>query len=152
MAQRSLAEGHERELHARRVALGLVRHVRAGDVGRRADGGEEVVDERPVEHLLGGDGEHHRAPPLDASRGARQASVSSGAVFRLNAAYRYSHINPCSSSAASQSRYVSVLRFSMTMGGSAAMAAESYSHPRLFGRCENVGVKFPLQFDRWVFT
>ena len=65
VAQRSLAEGHEGELHTRRVALGLVRHVRAGDVGRRTDGGEEVVDERPVEHLLGGDAEHHRAPPLD---------------------------------------------------------------------------------------
>ena len=65
VAQRPLAEGHEGELHARRVALGLVGHVRAGDVRRRADGGEEVVDERPVQHLLGGDGEDDRAPPFD---------------------------------------------------------------------------------------
>ena len=65
VAQRPLTERHEGELHPGRVALGLVRHVRAGDVRRRPHGGEEVVDQRPVQHLLRGDAEHHRAPPLD---------------------------------------------------------------------------------------
>ncbi len=65
VAQGPLAEGHEGELHPGRVALRLVRHVRAGHVRCRPHGREDVVDERPVEHLMGRYAEHHRAPPFD---------------------------------------------------------------------------------------
>ena len=65
VAQRPFAEGHECELHARRVALRLVRHVRPGDVGGRSDCREEVVDERPVQHLLGSNAEDGGTPTLE---------------------------------------------------------------------------------------
>ena len=85
MAQGPLAEGHEGQLHPGWVALRLMRHVRPGDVRRRSHGGQQVVDEGPVQHLLGGDAEDHRTPPFHG-REVLGRSVSSGSVFRLKAA------------------------------------------------------------------
>ena len=63
--QRRLAEGEQPKLHPGRVALRLVRHVRPAHIRGRPDGGEQVLDHRPVQHLLAGDAEDHPAPPLD---------------------------------------------------------------------------------------
>ena len=64
VAQRPLAERHQGQLHPGRVALRLMRHVRPGHVWRRTHGGEDVVDQCPVEHLLGRHAEHDRTPSL----------------------------------------------------------------------------------------
>ena len=63
--KRGLPEGKQAELHARRVALRLVRHVGPAHVRGRPDGHEQVLDQRPVQHLLGGDPQDHPPPSLD---------------------------------------------------------------------------------------
>ena len=65
MRQRLLAEGQQRELHRRRVALGTVWEVGPRDEGRRTDRGQQVVDHRPVHHLLSGDLQQRALPPAD---------------------------------------------------------------------------------------
>jgi hypothetical protein len=62
VAERSLAERDEGELHPSRVALGLVRHVRTRHVRGGAHRREDVVDEPPVQHLLGRHLQHYRTP------------------------------------------------------------------------------------------
>ena len=57
-----LAEGHQCQVHARRIVVRGCRQVRPGQVRRRADRGEHVLHEREVQHLLGGD-VGDRAPP-----------------------------------------------------------------------------------------
>jgi hypothetical protein len=58
-------EGAQLQVHAGRVVPRRLRQVRPPEVGRPADGGEQVVDERQVEHLLAGDVAEGAAPPLD---------------------------------------------------------------------------------------
>ena len=62
--QGGVAERQQPQLDPGWVSLGLVRHVRPADVWRRTDGGQQVLDECPVEHLLGRDGEDDRPPAL----------------------------------------------------------------------------------------
>ena len=65
VAQRPFAEPEQCELHLGRVSLGAVREVGAAHVRRRADRRQDVVDERPVQHLLRGDLEERPPPALD---------------------------------------------------------------------------------------
>src|SRR5581483_1781457 len=60
-----VAEWEQPQLDTRRIALGLMGHVRPADVWRRSHGGQQVLDEGPVQHLLGRDGEDDRPPSLD---------------------------------------------------------------------------------------
>ena len=64
MLQRHLAEREQPHLHPGRVAPRLSRHVRPADIRGRPDRSQQVLDHGPVQHLLGGDAEDHRAPPL----------------------------------------------------------------------------------------
>ena len=54
MAQRLIAERQQGQVHARRVVAGGLREVRPGQVRGRADGGQQVLHQRQVQHLLGG--------------------------------------------------------------------------------------------------
>ena len=65
MAQRRLAERQQRQVHAGRVVAGGLREVRPGQVGGRADGGQQVLHQRQVQHLLGGHVRDLLAPSLD---------------------------------------------------------------------------------------
>ena len=64
MLQGGLAEGQQPELDPGWVALGLVGHVGPAHERGRAHGGEQVLDQGPVEHLLGRDAQDRRPPPL----------------------------------------------------------------------------------------
>jgi hypothetical protein len=66
--QRRLTEREQPHLHARRIALRLMRHVGPADVRGGTDGREQVLDHGPVQHLLSGDAENHSAPPLDGCK------------------------------------------------------------------------------------
>jgi len=63
--QRRLAERQQPHLHPGWVAPRLMRHVGPTDIGGRSDRGQQVLNHRPVQHLLSGDAEDHLAPPLD---------------------------------------------------------------------------------------
>ena len=65
MAERGLAEGQQLDPDAGRIAVGGHREVRAGEARRGADGRQEVLDEREVEHLLPADAEQRLAPALN---------------------------------------------------------------------------------------
>jgi hypothetical protein len=65
VAQRGLAERHQRELDAGRVVASLQREVRPPHARRGTDRGQEVVHEREVQHLLRGDLEDRRPPATD---------------------------------------------------------------------------------------
>ena len=52
--QRLVAERHQRQVHAGRVVAGGLREVRPGQVRGRADGGQQVLHQRQVQHLLRG--------------------------------------------------------------------------------------------------
>ena len=65
VAQRLLAERQQRQVHARRVVAGGLREVRPGQVRGGADGGQQVLHQRQVQHLLGGHVGYLLAPILD---------------------------------------------------------------------------------------
>jgi hypothetical protein len=48
-------EGHQRQVHARRIVVRRRGQVGPGQMRRRADRREHVLHQREVEHLLGGD-------------------------------------------------------------------------------------------------
>ena len=94
--------GSKRQLHAGRVVIGGLRQVRPGHVRRGADRRQQVVHQGQVEHLLG----RHVRRSLAASAGprpARRRPAPRSPCLSENAANRYWHMMPCSSSAASHS-------------------------------------------------
>ena len=100
VAERGLAEGQQRHLDARRVAVGGHREVRAGPaVGAAPDRRQQVLDERQVEHLLLPDAEQ-----LFRQRWTATSTSSEIPSLTLSlsekAANRYWRITRCSSSAA----------------------------------------------------
>src|ERR1700733_6954341 len=64
VAQRPLAERHQRDLHARRVPAGQDREVGPLEMRRRADGGQDVGGQRQVQHLLLDHGNQRLFPGL----------------------------------------------------------------------------------------
>ncbi len=78
--QGRFAEGEQAELHLGRVAARPVREVRPSHERRRADGGEQVLDDRPVQHLLARDVEEHPAPALDGLELVRPKTRPHGAL------------------------------------------------------------------------
>jgi hypothetical protein len=68
VAQRLLAERHQRQVHAGRVVAGGLREVRPGQVRGRTGGGQQVLHQRQVQHLLRADMEDVLAPALDRLR------------------------------------------------------------------------------------
>ena len=65
MAERGFTEGQQLDPDAGRIAVGRHREVRAGKARCCADGGEQVLDERQVEHLLLPDAQQRPPPTLD---------------------------------------------------------------------------------------
>jgi hypothetical protein len=65
VAQRLFAERHQGQVHARGVMAGGVGEVRPGHVRGSADGGQQVLHQRQVQHLLGGHVRDLLAPSLD---------------------------------------------------------------------------------------
>ena len=55
VTQRLLAERQQRQVNARRVVAGRLREVGPGQVRRGPDRGQQVLHQRQVQHLLGGD-------------------------------------------------------------------------------------------------
>ena len=84
--QRVLAERQQRELDRRRVTLGAVRIVGAGDIRCGSDRGQQVVHHRPMQHLLRGDGQQHTTPAFnrlelaDRESWARMGAQAEGRV------------------------------------------------------------------------
>ena len=76
MAERGLAEGQQLDPDAGRVAVGRHREVRTGKARGGADGGQQVLDERQVEHLLLADGQQRLAPALDRGEGLGRQSFA----------------------------------------------------------------------------
>src|SRR6266571_2653706 len=68
VAQRLLAERQQGQVHAGRVVAGGLREVRPGQVRGRAGGGQQVLHQRQVQHLLRADVEDVLAPALDRLR------------------------------------------------------------------------------------
>ena len=66
--ERGLAERQQRQVHAGRVVGGGMREVRPGQVRGAADGGQQVLHQGQVQHLLGGDVADVLAPALDRLR------------------------------------------------------------------------------------
>jgi len=66
--QRRLAEGQQAKLHSGWVAPRLVRQVGPAYVWGRPDGGKQVLDYCPVQHLLAGDIEDHPPPARDGRK------------------------------------------------------------------------------------
>ncbi len=64
VAQGDLAEGHQHQLDLRRERARRDREVRAAQVRRGAHGGEQVLHQREVQHLLLGDVDELVAPVL----------------------------------------------------------------------------------------
>jgi hypothetical protein len=62
--QRRLTERQQGQVHAGRVVGGGLREVPPGQVRGRADGGQQVLHQRQVQHLLGGDVRDVLAPAL----------------------------------------------------------------------------------------
>jgi hypothetical protein len=75
--ERRPIEGREGDHYAGRVIAGGHGEVRALEVRRRADGREQVGDEREVQHLVDCDVDDGRAPP-----GHRSALVCAKRAFR----------------------------------------------------------------------
>lgn len=65
MADGLLPEGQQRQLDTRRVVLGPLGQVGPLEVGGMAQGGQEVVGQPQVQHLLGCHPEDGAAPSLD---------------------------------------------------------------------------------------
>ncbi len=65
VAQRLLAEGQQVELDAGGEVAGALREVRPAERGGGTDGGQQVGDQRQVQHLLHRDGAQHPAPSGD---------------------------------------------------------------------------------------
>ena len=68
VAQRGLAERHQLDPDAGRVAVGRHREVRTSEARGRADGRQQVLDEREVEHLLLADRQERLAPAVDRGK------------------------------------------------------------------------------------
>ena len=64
MLQRRLAEWEQAKLHTGRIALRLVGKVWPAHKRRRPNGGQQILDHRPMQHLLGRDVKDHLAPTL----------------------------------------------------------------------------------------
>ena len=80
VAERGLAERQQLDPDAGRVAVGRHREVRAGEARGGADGRQQVLDERQVEHLLLADRQQRLAPALDrGERLRRQPLVDASA-------------------------------------------------------------------------
>ena len=69
MTERGLTERQQLDPDAGRIAVRRHREVRAGEARRGADGRQQVLDQREVEHLLLADAQQRLAPALD--RGER---------------------------------------------------------------------------------
>jgi hypothetical protein len=67
MPQRLLPERQQGQLHAGRIVVSRLRQVGPGQVGRGADGRQQVVHQRQMEHLLGGHVRDARPPALNRS-------------------------------------------------------------------------------------
>ena len=65
VAQRLVAERDQGQVHARGIVAGGVREVRPGQVRGAADGGQQVLHQRQVQHLLGGHVRDLLAPSAD---------------------------------------------------------------------------------------
>ena len=102
VAQRLLAERQQRQVHPGRVVAGGLREVRPGQVRRRADADSRFCTSARCSISCAAMWKMRFASGWTASSSAA-VRPSSADCFRLNAAYRYWHMIPCSSSAASQS-------------------------------------------------
>ena len=97
--QGSFLEPDQGDLHPRRIPARQDGEVRPVQVWGGPDGGEQVGGQRQVQHLLLDDVDEHLLP--GGHRGQLLAAETLvTAALEVNWANRYSHISPCSSSAA----------------------------------------------------
>ena len=75
MPQRGLAEGHELDPDAGGIRIRRHREVRAGESRRGADGRQQVLDEREMEHLLRADLEQRLPPSGDRRQRFRRQAL-----------------------------------------------------------------------------
>ena len=100
MSERLLAKRQQHDLYPCRKRARRDREVGSREVRPGADRGQQVLDERQVEHLLLGDAHSVRAQPPTTAARAPRGRPSLASRLSEKAAYRYWQMIRCSSSAA----------------------------------------------------
>ena len=91
--------GTQCQAHARGIVVRRCGQIWPGQMRRRTNRGEHVLHEREVQHLLGGDVGDRLSPAGDGFEFLRREPFVARCLSE-NAANRYWHMIPCSSSAA----------------------------------------------------
>ena len=88
VAQRLLAERHELDPHACRVAVGRHGEVGAGEARRGTHGGQQVLDDREMKHLLLADLQQGLPPALHRGERLRREPLVTALSLSEKAANR----------------------------------------------------------------